>query len=145
MDKKKSSKPESKTKTSKKPAADKADKKDFLVVGLGASAGGIKALQEFFGTMPPNSGMAFVVVLHLSPEHESRLPEIIQAHTTMPVSVVDETLKVAPDNVYVISPNRQLELVDGVVQSTALVGERGSRVAIDVFFRTLGEAYHENA
>lgn len=120
-------------------------KKDFLVVGLGASAGGVKALQEFFATMPPNSGMAFAVVLHLSPEHESNLAQILQAHTVMPVIQVNETHKVEPNHVYVIPPNRQLELVDGVVRCTESVEQPGARVAIDVFFRTLAEAYERNA
>jgi two-component system, chemotaxis family, CheB/CheR fusion protein len=145
MDKQNSSKSDVKTKTSKNSSA---KKKNFLVVGLGASAGGVKALQEFFGKMPPNSGMAFVVILHLSPEHESNLPEIIQAQTAMPVRPVSETLKVEPNHVYVIQPNRQLEMSDGVIRSIAPDAEahaRGARVAIDVFFRTLAEAYKKNA
>lgn len=139
MDKKKNSKSESKI--SKKSNG----KKEFLVVGIGASAGGVKALQDFFATMPPNSGMAFVVILHLSPEHESNLKQIIAAQTTMPVTIVSETHKVEPDNVYVIPPNRQLEMVDGVIKSMSADSERGSRVAIDVFFRTLAEVYQRNA
>lgn len=141
-------KPASKTKsasTEKGAPPKPTTKKDFLVVGLGASAGGVKALQEFFSTMPPNSGMAFVVILHLSPEHESSLAQILQSKTAMPVIQVNETHKVEPDHVYVIPPNRQLELVDGVVRCTDLVEHKGARVAIDVFFRTLAEAYERNA
>ncbi|HEX8249763.1 MAG TPA: PAS domain S-box protein, partial [Pyrinomonadaceae bacterium] len=120
-------------------------KKSFLVVGLGASAGGVKALQEFFSTMPPNSGMAFAVVLHLSPGHESNLAPILQNHTAMPVIQVNETHRVEPNHIYVIPPNRQLELTDGVVRCTESVEQRGARIAIDVFFRTLAEAYERNA
>ncbi|HLM01272.1 MAG TPA: chemotaxis protein CheB, partial [Pyrinomonadaceae bacterium] len=129
----------------KAPEKSSPGKKDFLLVGLGASAGGVKALQEFFATMPPNSGMAFVVILHLSPAHESKLAEIIRTHTQMPVTLVTETHRVEPDNVYVIPPNAQLELVDGVVRCEQLTGERGERVAIDIFFRTLASAYEKNA
>jgi two-component system CheB/CheR fusion protein len=105
----------------------------------------VKALQEFFETMPPNSGMAFVVILHLSPEHESSLTEIIQARTAMPVTLVTETHKVERNNVYVIPPNAQLEMYDGVVRCEQLTGDRGARVAIDVFFRTLAAEYKKNA
>ena len=136
----------SKSKASKRAdAPEPAAKKSFLVVGLGASAGGVKALQEFFATMPPNSGMAFVVILHLSPEHESNLPHILQNHTAMPVIQVNETHKVEPDHVYVIPPNSQLEMVDGTVRCVEPGEQHGVRIAIDVFFRTLAEAYERNA
>ncbi len=120
-------------------------KKDFLVVGLGASAGGVKALQEFFASIPPNSGMAFVVILHLSPQHESSLPQILQAQTMMPVVQVKETYKVEPNNVYVIPPNSQLKMLDGNIYCAPPEAKTGARVAIDVFFRTLAEAYQQNA
>src|ERR1044072_6794066 len=96
----------SRTKSSKKSSS---AKKDFLVVGIGASAGGIRALQEFFSTMPPNSGMAFVVILHLSPQHESNLAEIIQTQTAMKVIQVNETHKVEPHHVYVRSAEATTE------------------------------------
>ena len=123
----------------------KNSKKDFLVVGLGASAGGVKALQEFFATMPSNSGMAFVAILHLSPEHESNLAQILQAQTSMKVTQVTKTVKVEPNNVYVIPPNQQLEMIDGVIRPTIAERPAGYRIAIDVFFRTLAEAYEKNA
>ncbi len=139
----------SKTKDEKNGTLDTEEKpkskKDFLVVGLGASAGGVKALQEFFASMPPNSGMAFVAILHLSPEHESKLPEILQAHTSMKVMQVTQTVKVEPNNVYVIPPNKQLEMVDGVIRPAVAERPAGHRIAIDVFFRTLAEAYEKNA
>jgi two-component system CheB/CheR fusion protein len=119
--------------------------KDFLVVGIGASAGGISALNEFFSAMPPDSGMAFVVVLHLSPDYESTLDAILQTHTAMPVVQVKETTKVEPDHVYVIPPNRNLVMVDGTVRLTRRVQAEGSRVSIDLFFRTLSESYGRKA
>src|SRR5688572_25425886 len=84
-------------------------KKDFLVVGIGASAGGVNALKQFFSAMPGDSGMAFVVILHLSQQHKSSLSEIIQRETQMHVQQVTETLKVEPNNVYVIPPAKHLE------------------------------------
>ena len=86
------------------------------VVGLGASAGGIAVLQQFFTDMSPESGLAFVVVMHLSPEHESNLANIIQQKTTMPVEQVSEPLKVKPNHVYVIPPNKQLAFEEGMLQ-----------------------------
>ena len=124
---------------------DQKPRKDFILVGLGGSAGGVKALMDFFGAMPPNSGMAFAVVLHLSPDHESNLAEVIQTRTTMPVHRVTETEKVEPNCVYVIPPNRQLEINDGVVRLMPPQDGQGSRITIDVFFRTLAETYRENA
>ncbi len=118
---------------------------DFIVVGIGASAGGVKALQNFFAAMPADSGMAFVVILHLAPNHESSLPQILQTQTTMPVVQVNETHKVEPNHVYVISPNHQLEMVDGVIRPADVERPHGNRVAIDTFFRTLAEAYERNA
>ena len=142
----KKSRAKKETPIEKNPSAgNKKKNKDFLVVGIGASAGGVKALQDFFATMPPNSGMAFVVILHLSPKHESNLAGILQSKTTMPVVQVRETHRVEPDHVYVIPPNQNLEMVDGVVRAAAPDKKRGLRVAIDVFFRTLAEAYERNA
>lgn len=124
--------------------SDSSSGKDFITVGLGASAGGIKALKEFFAAMPADSGMAFVVILHLSPKHESILAEILQKETKMPVRQVGEPTKVKPNEVYVIPPNRTLAMVDGTVEAAALGKQRGARVAIDLFFRTLANAYGKN-
>lgn len=122
-----------------------SEHKDFLVIGLGASAGGVRALQTFFSTMPPNSGMAFVVILHLAPQYESNLAAVLGTQTQMPVIQVNETHKVEPNHVYVIPPNQQLEMIDGVVRPAELKHENGSRTQIDVFFRTLADAYKSKA
>src|SRR3954468_22408393 len=70
------------------------------VVGLGASAGGIAPLQQFFGDMRPDSGLAFVVVMHLAPDFESQLANVIQQKTRMPVMQVNKAVKVKPNHVY---------------------------------------------
>src|SRR5215216_1784482 len=80
----------------------------LLVVGLGASAGGIQALSEFFGHVPANAPIAYVVILHLSPEHESHLAEVLQTRTSMPVTQVRTEVRVEPRHVYVIPPNESL-------------------------------------
>jgi two-component system CheB/CheR fusion protein len=125
------------------PAAKSAD--GFMVVGLGASAGGIRALKEFLKHVPPGSGMAYVVILHLSPEHDSRLAEVLQAGTPMPVTQVTERVKIKPDHVYVIPPNRSLSMSDGslVLSDVTRVEER--RAPVDIFFRTLGDSHGANA
>ncbi|MDQ3546187.1 MAG: PAS domain S-box protein [Verrucomicrobiota bacterium] len=115
------------------------------IVGIGASAGGIQVLQEFFGKMPTESGLAFVVVMHLSPEHESSLAEILQSQTAMPVRQVNETVQVAPDEVYVIPPNKLLSMNDGTLVLSPPQERAGKRVAVDFFFRTLAEHYGQRS
>jgi two-component system CheB/CheR fusion protein len=115
------------------------------VVGLGASAGGVAVLQQFFGDMDPESGLAFVVVMHLSPEHESVLANVIQQKTSMPVMQVTEPVKVKPNHVYVIPPNHHLAFDDSTLRLVAPQQALGRRVTIDLFFRTLAQAYGQRA
>src|ERR1700741_3997530 len=82
------------------------------VVGLGASAGGIQALREFFARVPADTGIAWVVILHLSPDHDSRLAEILQMTATIPVTQVNERTPIQPDHVYVVPPNQSLQIID---------------------------------
>ena len=115
------------------------------VVGLGASAGGIAPLQQFFSDMSPESGLAFVVVMHLSPDHESNLAAVIQQKTPMPVLQVTEAVKVKPNHVYVIPPNHQLAFEEDTLRLVAPQQELGRRVTIDLFFRTLATAFGQRA
>ncbi len=117
----------------------------LMVVGIGASAGGIKALKRFFSLMPTDSGMAFVVILHLLPHHESNLAAIFQTQTAMPVTQVCETVKVEPNHIYVIPPDKNLAMVDGHIELTEPQKSRGRRTAIDLFFRIPADAYGKNA
>ena len=118
----------------------------FPVIGLGASAGGLQALKDFFTHMPANSGMAFVVIMHLSPEHESHAATLLQATTEMPVTQVNQAVNVEPNHVYVIPPTKNLEMSDGqiILKDPQRLSE-GKQVAIDRFFRTLAETHKENA
>ncbi|MCW3098166.1 MAG: cheBR [Chthonomonadaceae bacterium] len=115
------------------------------LVGLGASAGGIRALQTFFEGMPEKSGMAFVVVMHLSPDHESNLTQILQQRTTMPVVQVTKTVCVEPDHVYVIPPGKHLSMQDNSILLVEPQQPTGRRVAVDLFFRALSVAYGPKA
>ena len=112
---------------------------EFLVVGLGASAGGILACESFFRHVPPDSGAAYVVILHLSPDHESRLAEVLQRSAAIPVMQVTKRVRVAPNQVYVIPPNRSLAMDDGHLSLSPAVTVEDRRAPVDTFFRTLGE------
>lgn len=118
---------------------------NLIVVGIGASAGGIKAVKEFLAAVPEDSGMAFVVILHLSPTHESRLAEVLAGSTAMPVAQVTEAVAVKPNHVYVIPPDQSLSMVDGHIAVTPRVRMEERRAPIDIFFRTLGETHHARA
>jgi len=115
------------------------------VIGIGASAGGIAALREFFGDMSAESGLAFVVVMHLSPEFKSQLANVLQQKTKMPVVEVTEPVKVRPNHVYVIPPNKQLTLNDSLLDVLEPQQHIGKRITIDLFFRTLAQAYGQRA
>jgi PAS domain S-box len=116
-----------------------------IMVGIGASAGGFKPLLEMFKRIPADSGMAYVVILHLSPTHKSSLAELLQKETAMPVSQIQDTVKVEMNHVYVIPPNKNLLLDDGTIQLAEPEQKRGQRVPIDLFFRSLAEVYRNNA
>jgi two-component system, chemotaxis family, CheB/CheR fusion protein len=112
----------------------------FLVVGIGASAGGIGALKEFFQHVPATTGNAYVVILHLSPKHESMLAAILQTVAAIPVTQVTERLRLEPDRVYVIAPNKSLSVADGHLNVSDVIGFEARRAPVDIFFRTLAEA-----
>lgn len=115
------------------------------MVGLGGSAGSIQALLEFFKAMPSDSGMAFVVILHLSPTHESILPELLSRTTLMKVTHAVHGQEVEPDHVYVIPPGKYLMVLEGCLQLVELDQGRGSRVAVDLFFRSLADTHGPHA
>ncbi|MFL6682052.1 MAG: CheR family methyltransferase [Burkholderiaceae bacterium] len=118
---------------------------DLAVVGLGASAGGIAALQRFFEQVPGRTGMAFVVVLHLSPTHESTLDQILRKCTSMPVHQVKGPTPVLADNVYLIPPSSGLAMVDGYLRLVELPRADGHPASIDLLFRTMATAHGERA
>ncbi|MEZ4866446.1 MAG: PAS domain S-box protein [Caldilineaceae bacterium] len=115
------------------------------VVGLGASAGGLAALSAFFDAIPEDTGMTFVVVTHLAPDHESMMAELLQAHTAMPVSQVSGFVKMAPNQVYVIPPGKRLVVTEGHLDLADYAMPRGRRLQIDTFFRTLAEQHGDGA
>jgi two-component system, chemotaxis family, CheB/CheR fusion protein len=117
----------------------------FPIVGIGASAGGLRALQRFLGKLPDDTGMAFVVIVHLDPHHESQMAELLQASTAMPVRQVTQSLTAQPNHVYIIPPDRDLAMSDGDLRVAARAGGAHGRAPIDLFFRTLAETHEGDA
>jgi two-component system CheB/CheR fusion protein len=133
---------------SKKKNSDKDSEKALRaqrvrVVGIGASAGGIEALREFFAAVPPDLGVAYVVVVHLAPQHESELAAILARRTAMSVVEVNDSkqLELKPSCVYVIAPDRKLEINETMIGASPFDEPRGRRAPIDVFFRSLAESH----
>lgn len=116
-----------------------------IVVGIGASAGGVEAFEAFFTQLSPDTGMAFVVIQHLAPEHESILDQIIQRYTKMPVQQAKNDIEVEANHIYVISPNTMLGLYNGKLQTTPPAEGTRIRLPIDYFFRSLAADMHERA
>jgi two-component system, chemotaxis family, CheB/CheR fusion protein len=126
--------------------APRAEKGPHLtIVGIGASAGGLAALKTFFERVPEDSGLAYVIVVHLSPKHESHLAELLQPHVHIPVRQVTETLSLEPNQVYVIPPNANLDTIDTHLRLTQLEERRLERAPIDHFFRTLAKTHDGEA
>jgi PAS domain S-box-containing protein len=118
---------------------------DFFIVGLGASAGGVQVLQQFFRNVSVNPEIAYVVILHLSPDHDSKLTEILQQVSPIPVQKVTEKVRVQPNHAYVVSPNQHLVVMDGHIVPSANMREEDRRAPVDIFFRTLADAYGPKA
>jgi two-component system CheB/CheR fusion protein len=116
----------------------------FPVIGVGASAGGLEAFKRLLKAIPGNSGMAYVLVQHLSPSHESILPGILAKTTAIPVHEITDEISLAPNNIYVIPSNKILTAVDGVLK----LNPRDKNImnkSIDIFFASLAEVHREFA
>jgi len=117
----------------------------FPVVGIGASAGGLEALETFLKNVPDHSGMAFVVIQHLDPTHKGALVELLQRFTAMPVVQVNDRLQVEPDTVYVIPPNKDMSILHGNLHLLPQASPRGLNLPIDYFFRSLADDRQEGS
>lgn len=111
----------------------------FPVVGIGASAGGLEALELFFANMPADCGMAFVVIQHLDPTHKGIMRELLQRITEMPVFTVTDRMRVKPSCVYIIPPNKSMSIFNGALYLFDPVETRGLRLPVDFFFRSLAD------
>jgi len=115
----------------------------FPIVGIGASAGGLEALELFLTHVPPGCGMAFVIVQHLDPTHKGIMPELLQRTTVMEVIQVRDRMQVMPNCVYVIPPNKEMSILHGVLHLFEPTAPRGLRLPIDFFLRSLAEDRQE--
>src|SRR5512142_3430629 len=116
----------------------------LLVVGIGASAGGLEALERFLKRVPPDSGLAYVIVQHLSAEHESSLAEILARATSLSVTIATERQRIEPDHVYVIPAGAGL-LVEGGALRLVAADPKGNRLLVNAFLTSLAEDQRENA
>ena len=119
--------------------------KPFPIVGIGASAGGVKAFTTFLEHLNPNLGLAYVLIMHLSPNHKSSLAEIMQSKTKMKVQTVKDGMEVMANNVYVIPPNTFMSLIDGHLKLAPRSITSFGNFAVDYFFTTLAAIYKNNA
>ncbi len=117
----------------------KAAENFFPVIGIGASAGGLEALEIFLKNVPDPCGVAFVIVQHLDPTHKGMMVGLLQRVTTIPVVEVSDRLIIEPDHVYVIPPNKDMLLLHGILHLLDPVEPRGLRLPIDLFFRSLAD------
>jgi len=117
----------------------------FPIVGIGASAGGLEALELFFQNVPKNSGIAYVVIQHLDPNHVGIMPELLQRITEMKVVQVTDHLQILPNYVYVIPPNKTMSILNGYLHLFEPIELRGLRLPIDYFFRSLAEDQQEKS
>jgi len=132
--------------TVSKPAKQKISTSlSFPIVGIGSSAGGLEALEQFFANMPNDSGMAFVVIQHLDPTHVGILPELLQRTTDMKVTQVKDHLQAEPNHVYVIPPNKSMSIMNGYLHLFEPTETRGLRLPIDIFFRSLADDQQEKS
>jgi two-component system CheB/CheR fusion protein len=127
----------------KKPTA--AAKKILTIVGIGCSAGGLEALEEFLTHVPDSSGIAFVIIQHLDPNHKGMMPELLQRSTLMKVTQAGNHMKVKPNCVYVIPPNKDLSILNGSLFLLDPSAPRGLRLPIDFFFKTLAADQRKQA
>jgi two-component system, chemotaxis family, CheB/CheR fusion protein len=118
---------------------------NFPIVGIGASAGGLEALEQFFGGVPRNSGLAYVVIQHLDPNHVGIMPELLQRTTTMKVFQATDYVQIKPNQVYVIPPNKSMSVLNGHLHLFAPIESRGLRLPVDYFFRSLADDQQEKS
>jgi two-component system CheB/CheR fusion protein len=119
--------------------------KQFPVAAIGASAGGLEAVSQLLYHLPAKTGIAYVYIQHLDPTYESNLPAILQRETQMPVVEATDNIKIEPDHVYVIAPNKEMALIDGVIAVSERPSKPYSNMPINRFFISLAERYKEYA
>lgn len=136
------------TKISKKKVKQEKKPKEgssFSIVGIGASAGGLETLNTFFSSMPPGSNMAFVVIQHLSPQHKSIMASLLEKHTRMSVSQIEDGIKLEPNQVYLNPPGKNVAIFNRSLHLLEPVKTSAINMPVDFFFRSLSEDQGEKA
>ena len=121
------------------------DREGFPIVGIGASAGGLEAVERLLRSLPASTGMAFILVQHLDPKHESRLTEILSRATTMPVTEVRDGMRVLPNHVYIIPPNTNMQIREEELHLEPRKDARALYMPINLFFGSLAESHRNRA
>ncbi len=143
--KKSSNKLKTSSASTQKPGTRPSKSGQFPVVGVGASAGGLEAFTQLFKNLPANPGIAFVLIQHLAPAHESMLTALLSKSVAMPISEVKDGMTVEPDNVYVIPPDVEMVIFQGVLHLTPREKTRGQYMPVDSFLRSLAQDRGNNA
>src|SRR6266487_1364845 len=117
----------------------------FPVVGIGASAGGLEAFKKLVRAISENSGMAYILVQHLHPDHSSSLPEILQRETKIPVDEISENVEVKPDHVYIIPANKLVVATNGTLHLSPRPSKEQKNMPIDIFFASLAEVHQSHS
>ncbi|MBD3194423.1 MAG: hypothetical protein GF317_05160 [Candidatus Lokiarchaeota archaeon] len=118
---------------------------NFPIIGIGASAGGLAEFEKFFKNSPKNIGMAFIIIQHLDPDHESNLVSILKKYTILSISEAEDDMNVKKDHVYVIPPNRKLSIKNRIIEIEEFAEPRGKRFPIDYLFRSLADDLKEKS
>lgn len=121
------------------------DLNDLYVVGIGASAGGLEAIQQLFDSIPANTGLSFVVVQHLSPDFKSLMPELLAKHTKMEIYTAEDKLEIKPDCIYLNQRNKNLHIKGNKLYLLDKGPKHNLNLPIDIFFHTLGEEYKDKS
>ncbi len=116
-----------------------------IVVAIGASAGGLEALQEFFKAMPQETGLAFVIIQHLSPDYKSLMDELLARHTKIPIQIITDGMPVKPNNIYLIPPRKNLSIFHDKLILENQNPRKGLNLPIDIFFQSLAQEKAKNA
>jgi two-component system, chemotaxis family, CheB/CheR fusion protein len=119
--------------------------KNFYVVGIGASAGGLEAIEAFFSKVPADSGLAYVIIQHLSPDYKSLMPEILLKRTSLPVHTVEDGMEVLPDNIYLIPRKMNMKIFHSKLHLTEKNSLHVLNLPIDIFFHSLAEDFEDKA
>jgi len=125
--------------------ANEISQRAFHVVGIGASAGGLDALERFFDALPDDTGMAFVVIQHLSPAFKSLMDQLLRRHTKLPIHLVEDGMQVEQNHVYLIPPKKEMIISDGRLLLSEREQNQELTLPIDVFFRSLAQDCGERA